>query len=131
GVDLVRPVAGLDLISHDLMSVVALPTGSTGEEHFVAYDLENVIGGRAEDEQVPLAGGNDDLERADILARYRRVPFSMDPGGSVDWGVLDAGLRECSTGPFLGDLAADHNAARYLEVDFLLDRALAPRESNG
>src|SRR5262249_47450447 len=130
-VDLVRPVAGLDLVGDDLMGVVALPAGSTVEEHLVADDLENIVGGRAEDEQMPLAGGDDDLKRAVYLARHRRVPFSVDPSGTVDRGVLDAGLRDCSTGPLLGHLAADRDAAGYLDVDLLLDRALGPRESNG
>src|SRR5262249_3675096 len=129
-VDLMRLVPGLDLVADDLVSIVALPAGLTLVEHPAADDFEDIVGGRAEDEQVPLAGRDDDLVRAVVLARHHRPQASFFPGAAVDREVLYAGPRQCSTGRLLGHLAADHDAAGQLDIDLLLDRPLGPWESN-
>jgi hypothetical protein len=50
----------------------------TGREHPVADDVEDVVGGRSKDEQVPLPGGDDDLERtSSLLATIDCEPLGL------------------------------------------------------
>ena len=71
---LVRRVAGLDLVGDDGVGVVALPAGLIVVEPVGADLAEDVVAGRAEDEQVSLAGRDGDLERAVVLAGHDRLP---------------------------------------------------------
>ena len=86
--DFVWLVAGLDLVGDDAVSVMACSTWLTVEDRMAADRLEDVVGLRAEDKQVPLAGPYRDLVRAifalatvvsepEAMARLGRFPIGM------------------------------------------------------
>ena len=62
--------------------------------------LEDVVGRRAEDEQVPLAGWNGDLERAVALAGDDGLPFADDLVTARDWRRTER-WRRPAAGRFL------------------------------
>ena len=61
--------------------------------HSSADCLEDIVGRRAVDEQVPLSGRDDDLIRAIVLAGHDRLPAAEHVARGFCGDVLHAGAR--------------------------------------
>ena len=128
--DLVRRVAGLDLVGDDGVGVVAPPAGPIVVEPVAADLLEDVVGGRAEDEQVPLAGRDGDLERAVVPAGHDGLPAREHVvAARADRDELDARRRPAGgRSPASVTLPRIRTPRRSLMSWRRLDRPLGPLE---
>ena len=128
GVDHVRLVARAHFIGDDLVRIIPPTARLAAREHPVADHIEQIVGGRSVDEQVPLSGRDDDLERAIVLAGDGRLRTAQTASRSFHREVLNGGFRKRAVRAVFGHLAADNDPAGHLDVDRLPDGTLGPGE---